>query len=159
MKASKKMATSQTSPAMKLAKKRVFDLEKFEKVTKTAEYAVPAPFTKVDEILGMEETKLLGLVNEGLARQAWKEARAAIPGASPKIVNQLVSAFRMLPPHSTLLEGLDAEKNPTEYKAARAKQTQSVYAFIRSTPGIIDSIREAAAKANVEDEDEDDSEE
>jgi hypothetical protein len=150
----KKMATTTVPVALKkIAKKRVFDLEKFEKKTVEKEYEVPSPLTSVDDVLGLDGVKLLAYVNSGREREAWKEARNSIEGISPKVVNQTVNTFRlyMFP---DLVEMVNGEQTAD----SRKKHTQAIYSFIRSTPQIIDSLREAQKRAAASNEDDDDDE-
>lgn len=154
----KTMATTMTPAGEKLtAKKKVFDLDKFEKVTKTVEYSRPTPLKSMDEVLNLDEKTVLSIVNLGLVRNAWKEARNSIQGVSPKIINQFVNVWRMLPPYSEMTEK-DSDGSVT--KESRRKQTQAIYAFIKSQESILNSLKQAAANATPdEDEDEDDNEE
>lgn len=138
----------------KIAKKRVFDLDKFEKVTLEAQYDEPSPLTDVTELGKFDSKQVLAYVNEGLKRQAWKDARASIPGASPKVVNQTVNAFRLYMFTDKLVKDSAGEVTPE----SRKLQTQAIYAFIRANEPILNSIREFSARAVDEDE-EDDTEE
>lgn len=154
------MATTvQPTPEVKVnvgvAKKRVFNLDSFEKETKEVQYEVPAPFTKVDEILGMDETKLLAIVNEGNKRQAWKEARAKISGISPKLINQTVNTFRMYMFQDLVEKDSKGEVTPE----SRKKQTTAIYAFIRGNEQILNSLKDAALRAAASEDEEDDNEE
>lgn len=150
------MATSTVVPVdnRKTAKKRVFDLDKFEKVTLEAKYDEPKPLTDVGELSQFDSKQVLAYVNEGLKRQAWKDARASIPGASPKVVNQTVNAFRLYMFTDKLVKDEKGEITPESKKA----QTQAIYAFIRANEPILSSIREFSARAQDEDENEDDDE-
>lgn len=152
------MATTITPAGEKLvAKKKVFDLDKFEKVTKEVAFNRPAPLKSMDEVLNLDEKVVLSIVNLGLVRQAWKDARASIAGVSPKIINQFVNVWRMLPPYSEMVEK-DSDGNVT--KESRRKQTQAIYAFIKSQESILNSLKQAAQNAPAdEDEDETDEEE
>lgn len=139
-----------------VAKKKVFDLDKFEKVTKEVQFSKPAPLTSMDQILNLPEKDVLAIVNLGLVRNAWKEARNSIQGVSPKIINQFVNVWRMLPPYSEMVEK-DADGSPT--KESRRKQTQAIYAFIKSQDQILASLKAAAANATNDEEEEEDDEE
>lgn len=152
------MATATAVPTgQKVAKKKVFDLDKFEKATVEVKYNVPAPLTSMDQVLNLDEKQVLSIMNLGLARDAWKNARNAIQGVSPKIINQFVNVWRMLPPYSEMVE---KDESGAVTKDSRRKQTQAIYAFIKSQESILNSLKQAAANAsNDEDEDEDDSEE
>lgn len=144
--------TPQTATTKLVAKKKVFDLDKFEKVNKEVQYERPTALKSMDEVLNLDEKLVLEIVNLGLLRQAWKSARQSIAGVSPKIINQFVNVWRMLPPYSEMTEK-DSDGNVT--KESRRKQTQAIYAFIKSQESILESLKAAAANASTEDEDED----
>lgn len=151
------MATTITPASDKLvAKKKVFDLDKFEKVTREVAFNRPAPLKSMDEVLNLDEKVVLSIVNLGLVRQAWKDARASIAGVSPKIINQFVNVWRMLPPYSEMVEK-DSDGNVT--KESRRKQTQAIYAFIKSQESILNSLKQAAQNAPVDEDEDEDSEE
>lgn len=149
----KTMATATVNAGSKLvAKKKVFDLDKFEKVTKEVQYDRPTPLKSMDEVLNLDEKTVLSIVNLGLVRNAWKEARNSIQGVSPKIINQFVNVWRMLPPYSEMTEK-DSDGSVT--KESRRKQTQAIYAFIKSQESILNSLKQAAANAPADSDDED----
>lgn len=150
-----KEMTPQAVTSKLKARKKVFDLDKFEKVTKEVEYEKPAPLKSMDDVLNLDEKVVLGIMNLGLARQAWKDARSSISGASPKLVNQFVNVFRMIPPHSEMIEK-DLEGNPT--KESRKRQTLAIYAWIKGQENILAGLKAAAANASSADEDEDEDE-
>lgn len=129
-------------PAKSTAKKKVFDLEKFEKVSKEVEYLEPEPLTSLDQVLQLDEAKALEYVNLGLSRDAWKTARKSIEGVSPKIINQFCNVFRQLPPYSE--------------ETDRKKQTAAIYVFIKSQEQILNSLKLAAAAAPADDDNDDD---
>lgn len=141
-----------TASGTLVAKKKVFDLDKFEKVTREVSFSAPAKLTSMDQVLNLDEKKVLEIVNLGLVRQAWKDARNSIQGVSPKIINQFVNVWRMLPPYSEMVEK-DEKGDIT--KESRRKQTQAIYAFIKSQESILNSLKQAAANATPDDEDED----
>lgn len=151
-----KQMTPTTASNKLVAKKKVFDLDKFEKVSVEKEYERPAKVTSMDQVLNLDEKQVLEIVNLGLLRQAWKEARNSIAGVSPKIINQFVNVWRMLPPYSTIVEN-DTDGKPT--KESRRKQTQAIYAFIKSQESILESLKQAAAAATDDDEDDEETEE
>lgn len=139
-----------------VAKKKVFDLDKFEKVTREVSFEKPAPLTSMDQILNLDEKRVLAIVNLGLVRQAWKDARNSIQGVSPKIINQFVNVWRMLPPYSEMVEKAE---DGSVTKESRRKQTQAIYAFIKSQESILNSLKQAAANASNNDDDEEEDEE
>lgn len=144
--------TTEAKASNKLvAKKKVFDLDKFEKVSKEVEYEKPAPVKTMDEVLNLPEDKVLRIVNLGLQRDAWKEARNSIAGVSPKIINQFVNVWRMLPPYSQMIE---KDESGADTKESRRKQTQAIYSFIKSQEQILESLKAAAASSTDEDEEE-----
>lgn len=147
------MTATQTGGQL-VAKKKVFDLEKFEKVTKEVAFNRPTPLKSMDEVLNLPEKDVLEIVNLGLVRNAWKQARASITGVSPKIINQFVNVWRMLPPYSEMVEK-DSDGGVT--KESRRKQTLAIYSFIKSQPSILESLKAAAANASADDEDEEES--
>ncbi len=137
-----------TTAVQKTAKKRVFDLDKFEKVSVERVYTVPADLTDVKQLAVIEPAELLKLVNIAQKREALKAAKASIPGASPKIVNQMVNVFRMVPPYCDIFDEAKPE--------SRKDQTQAIYTFIRSNESILQSLKDAAVRATEEDDDEED---
>ena len=154
----KSMSTTVVTPtANKLvAKKKVFDLDKFEKVTKEVQFEKPAPLTSMDQVLNLDEKQVLAIMNLGLVRDAWKQARNSIQGVSPKIINQFVNVWRMLPPYSEMTE---KDGNGDVTKESRRKQTQAIYAFIKSQENILESLKAAAANASTDEEDEEETDE
>lgn len=151
----KSMSTTVVTPtANKLvAKKKVFDLDRFEKVTKEVQFEKPAPLTSMDQVLNLDERQVLAIMNLGLVRDAWKQARNSIQGVSPKIINQFVNVWRMLPPYSEMVEK-DSDGSIT--KESRRRQTQAIYAFIKSQENILNSLKQAAANAPADSDDDDD---
>ena len=137
-----------------IAKKRVFDLDKFEKKTVEREYEVPTPFTSVDQVLGMDEKVLLAIVNEGAKRQAWKDARNQIAGVSPKIINQFVNSCRLFMFPELVVRDDKGDQTADSRKA----HTQAIYAFIRSNEQMLNSLKEAAKRAAESGDDEDEEE-
>lgn len=151
------MATATVTPVSNkgTAKKRVFNLDTFEKETKEVQYDKPTPLTSVDQVLEVPAETLLKVVNIGLEREAWRNARNQISGVSPKIINQYVNTSRMF--MFTNLVEKDSEGNQTP--DSRKKQTQAIYSFIRSNEMILNSLKEAAARSVDSDEDDSDEEE
>lgn len=138
-------------------KKRVFNLDKFEKESLEAKGTF-TPLSAIENLQGLEPAKLLTLVNAGLEKEAKKAAKATIGGASPKVVNTFVNAFRLIAPYSKMVEK-DAEGAPKKdadgnVVVDRKAQTQAIYAMIKSNPVMLEGLKEAAV-ADSDDEDED----
>lgn len=147
------MASTSVSPTL-VAKKRVFDLDKFERVAKSVNYTPPAPLTSIEQVQALDSVTVLSLVNKGLLRQALLDAKKTIQGVNPKAVNSMVNTFRMLPPYSGMVEK-DAEGAQTP--ESRKKQTQAIYAFIKSNEAILQMLKDAMTAQDTEDdEDEND---
>jgi hypothetical protein len=147
------MATPIVAPTnQKVAKKRVFDLDTFEKKTVEVKYDSPIPFTKVDDVIGLPEDKLLKYVNKGVEREAWQIARASIVGVSPKAINITVNAFRQYMFQDLVETNAEGDQTPE----SRKKQTQAIYAFIRSNEQILNSMKDAAKRAAEASEENDD---
>jgi hypothetical protein len=128
--------------------KRAFDLEKFAKVKLegTVEFT---PATDLAQALAQCEGKqdvLLNVVNKGLEKQAKINAKTSLTApnvGSMKVINGFVNQFRLLPNFASISD--------------RGEQTKAVYAFIQSTPVLIDQIKGAAIAAlATEDNDDDD---
>lgn len=151
MKGKKDMSDTNVTVVEGVAKRRVFDLDKFERVTVEVKYSVPAPLTDVSQVSSIPAEQLLKVVNAGLKRQALLDAKASIKGTSPKIVNQMVNAWRFLPPYSDLVKK-DANGDVTA--ESRKAQTQAIFAFIKSQPAILDALKAASLAATDEDDEE-----
>ncbi len=136
------------------AKKRIFNLDTFEKETKEVTYDLPEPLTSKEQLAGLDEKVLLQFVNSGMERQAWKDARASISGASPKMVNDTVNAFRGYMFTDVIEKDAQGEVTPE----SRKKQTQAIYAFIRSNESILNGLKAAAERAAANENDEEDQE-
>jgi hypothetical protein len=135
-----------TTEATKLtAKKRVFDLDKFEKVTKEVQYEAPVALTDVSQLANIESARLLSLVNKGLSREALMNAKNSIEGVSTSLIMKFIAGFRMLPQFATS-------------KDDRKKQTAEVLSFIRSFPPIMEQLKAAALASTPEDEENEDNE-
>lgn len=136
-----------------VVKKRVFDLEKFERVTlegktdfepvKSAQEAVAHP------VIANDNEKFLGVVNEGLRRAIMRDAKSRLVSenaGSMKVISQFCNTFRFVPPYS----GIENRK----------EQTKAIYAFVRGNDVLFQAIKAAAqaalAAGEVDDEDEDD---
>lgn len=142
------------APAVVKAKaaRRIFDLDKFERVRKEVEYEVPSALTSIEEVQALDPAKLLLIVNAGLKRQALLEAKASIQGVNPKVVNQMVNTFRLLPPYSGMVEKAE---DGSVTKDSKKKQTLAIYSFIKSNEAILQMLKDAMSTAVEEDEDED----
>lgn len=144
-------------------KRNVFDLSKFERSTLEAEIELKSVATidEMNEAAGGDEEKLVKIFNTGYRRQQISEAKASMGNTdnfvSPKIVSGFVNTFKPLYP----VAGLGSSDDKIA-SAARKEQIQKVYAFIRSTPALLDSIKQIAAAmkaagAEESDDDENDS--
>lgn len=142
-------------------KKRVFNLDKFEKESLEAQGTF-TPLTAVENLAEIEPAKLLSLVNAGLEKEAKKTAKASIAGASPKVVNTFVNAFRLIAPYSKMfvMDGENIKKDAEgNSEVDRKAQTQAIYAMIKSNPAMLEGLKEAAAADSGDDDDESDNEE
>lgn len=148
-------SNTQTASLQGIAKRRVFDLDKFEKVTKEVKYDIPTPLKTIEEVQALDSEKVLKLVNAGLKRMAMVDAKNSIAGVNLKAVNQMVNTFRLLPPYSGMAQK-DASGEIT--KESKKAQTQAIYAFIKSNEAILTMLRDAMTATTDEDEDEEENE-
>lgn len=147
------MSTENTTTTLVqgIAKRRVFDLEKFEKVTKEVKYNIPSPLKTIEEVQALDSEKVLKLVNAGLKRMAMVEAKNSIQGVNLKAVNQMVNTFRLLPPYSGMAE---KDSNGEVTKESKKTQTQAIYAFIKSNEAILQMLKDAMTATSTEEEEE-----
>lgn len=140
----------------RIAKRRVFDLDKFEKVTKEVKFTLPEKLTSIEQVQAMDAEKVLKLVNAGMNREALIEAKNSIQGVNLKAVNQMVNTFRLLPPYSGMAV---KDANGEVTKESKKTQTQAIYAFIKSNEAILTMLKDAMTAGSDEEEEEEDSEE
>lgn len=153
----KTMGTTPATPAVEVVKltvkRRGFDLDSFERksLEKEIEYQ---PLAKenflqvVMEKLGGDQDKLYSLCDSGLKRMLLLDARKGLePPAgmnwipSAAIVLDFANNFRGVSPYSK-------EKD-------RKKQSALIFAFIKSTPALVESLRVLATAAENAGQDED----
>lgn len=132
-------------------KRNLFDLEKFERVSKVEKLALKSVKTMDEalEAVGADETELVKVFNVGHRRIQIANKKAAMGGenlVSPKAVSGIVNTLKPLYP----------AKDDT--KEARAEQTKQVYAHIKRTPALLEAAK-AIAKAFVDAAMEDDDDE
>jgi hypothetical protein len=123
------------------ANKSVFDIEKLERETQTADYKVENLVTAEDlEKLSVDHK--LALVNLGLQRQALMEAKQSIAGYNAKAINNFINNFRFM----------------VQFKDIKNRKDQSteIMKFIRANQPLMETLK---VIGNEPDEDEEDSEE
>lgn len=143
----------------KVVKARIFDLEKFAKVTLEKEITIPADASNLKEALervGNDQAKLLSVVNVGLKRNLLTETRKAMQaesgGVDTSTIAKFVAAIRMMPKF--------AKMNPTnEPGEARKKQTQAIYEYIKANPVLLEDLKESAMESEADEEEEEETEE
>ena len=124
--------------------KKVFDLDKLERVSVPYE----VNFTKISSVQEIPEgVDFVAMYNAWARRKAIADAKAAIPGASPKLVNQFLAGFRILP----IFQPKDSNG-----EVIRTAQTAQIWAFLRTQPQLLDSLKSAAAAAQNAASDEND---
>lgn len=143
----------------KVVKARIFDLEKFAKVTLEKEITIPADASNLKEALervGNDQAKLLSVVNVGLKRNLLTETRKTMQaesgGVDTSTIAKFVAAIRMMPKFSKM--------NPTnEPGEARKKQTQAIYEYIKANPVLLEDLKESAMESEADEEEEEETEE
>lgn len=131
-----------------IVKRRLFDLTKFEPVSKEKKINFTPLDSKatIEEILSAvdnDQAMLAKVVSVGLRRNAISEAKAEMGDenlVSPKAVSIFVNQFRPKFPVAN------------DSKDERKAQTQKVFAFIKSKPALLAAIKTVASEMG-EDED------
>lgn len=139
-----------------------FDLDKFEKVSEEREIPEFVP-KSADEILSLAANNndlLVKAVNAYLKRAELRKVKNEVmsKGADTAIVMALAKPFRALPPFSNVFE-----KNPDgtiktdkDGKVVdRKAQTKMIFDFIKKSPELVQSIKDATIAAAEAEDDED----
>jgi hypothetical protein len=151
--------TAVTEAQKAKAKIRVFDIDKFEKVSLEREYTIPAPVTTVKEaveFLGNDQSKLLSIINIGIRRAALLDVKKAMKeesgGVDTAAISKFIAAFRMLPKFAKI--------NPENVAGDKRKeQTQAIYNFIKANPSLLDELKSSATEEDDENDTPDEPEE
>lgn len=147
------MTPQETGTRTLTFKKRVFDLDKFERVTLEGkvEYKSVTSLPEAIERIGNDQARLIELLDAALAREAKREAKKNMVTngnvGNATVVTGFVNTFSQMAPFNVM-----PETTPEERQAKR----QAIYAFIKGIPQIMDGIRSAAVNGLDTEEDDPD---
>lgn len=145
------MTPQETGTRTLTFKKRVFDLDKFERITLEGkvEYKSVTSLPEAIERIGNDQARLIQLLDEALARETKREAKKNMVTngnvGNATVVTGFVNTFSQMPPFNAM-----PETTPEE----RQHKRQQIYSFIKGIPQIMEGIRSSAASGLDAEEDE-----
>lgn len=124
------------------ARRRVFDLDTFEKKTVEAPYSYPV-YKDGAELADLDEKELLELVNIGAQRVALIAAKRSIPGASYTHLAKVLAGFKTMPMFAKAKFG------------SREEQDAAILAVIRQNDAMFQMIKDQVSQLADTDSDDD----
>jgi len=130
--------------------KKIFDLEKMEKLVKYNTYNVSA-IKDFSDIEAMDKDRAIALMNLGLQKESLVTAKQAIGGGNTKGVTDFINNFRNLPQFVSMV---DPKLEGEAKTIARAAQAKAILEFVKKID-VLWAQLELLLKSEDVDEDED----
>ena len=130
--------------------KKIFDLEKMEKLVKFNTYNVSA-IKDFSDIEAMDKDRAIALMNLGLQKESLVTAKQAIGGGNTKGVTDFINNFRNLPQFVSMV---DPKLEGEAKTIARAAQAKAILEFVKKID-VLWAQLELLLKSEDVDEDED----